>query len=797
MNPMPFSRLPMPTRRRGLSCSLALACLLVSCGGEGSAPVALNPGSAPAANDLSIPTEFSATEILLPDGSVVDTRSLAGGGVSLASVSTFATGLGSPYDVELATAGSLAGNFIATDFSRRLTRITPTGTVFNQILLTNSANPPARRPIGIEIDSNNNFIVTDLENGQLIRITPTGTITSLTSAFALGGSPFDVYEIDPGGDYLVAGGFSGTVLRVPRGGGAVTTVASGPSVGVPVGITEDAAGNFIVTDFGNPSPGRLLSLDGSTFAVTELLSPGEGGIVQPTFITPGLNEFDGVFFFGDFSNQIFAYNPATDEVGQVADSSDLGSGSAPFGLTQSGGDLFVLDLFNSRLLQVTPDPTEIRGTVFNDINGNGAEDGGEPGIPGVTVFLDEDNDGILDGGETSIMTDGNGEYLFQGLPFDTYTVAQEVPTNFEQTFPGLNPSSGVVFSSLITTAGNPNDAVVSAGSDFDGVALLEITATNGNFLCTGTLLPSGMHILTAAHCFTTIEGSNTNTVTALDVVFDLPSGTETISIPSPGTDITLNPSWTNTDPNATGDIAIVTLPSEASTEALRSFFYRCSDELTQSTFTKVGYGPIGTLFTGATDPNDTDPILKLAGQNTYDALNTDFLNPLLQELNAQTGSSIATATDDTQLLYDFDSGFSTNDALGIQAGDLLPSPTPVVSPAPNTGLGSDEVFVVPGQGDSATARPRGDSGGPAFVLNQVAGVTSFIISLGPPSDTDDQTNSSGGEIAGDTRVSQFAGFIDPIIGTPEFPRRQTVEITLPEQVEIRDFGNRNFVTPGC
>src|SRR5207302_968506 len=43
----------------------------------------------------------------------------------------------------------------------------------------------------------------------------------------------------------------------------------------------------------------------------------------------------------------------------------------------------------------------ISGQVFNDLNGNGIKDVGEPGQQGVTVFLDSNNNGVLDAGETS------------------------------------------------------------------------------------------------------------------------------------------------------------------------------------------------------------------------------------------------------------------------------------------------------------------------------------------------------------------------------------------------------------
>ena len=66
----------------------------------------------------------------------------------------------------------------------------------------------------------------------------------------------------------------------------------------------------------------------------------------------------------------------------------------------------------------------ISGTVFNDTNGNGVLDAGEPGMSNVNVQ-------ITGGGSTS--TDLNGNYSFTGLQSGTYTITETVPTGFVPT----------------------------------------------------------------------------------------------------------------------------------------------------------------------------------------------------------------------------------------------------------------------------------------------------------------------------------------------------------------------------
>ena len=72
-------------------------------------------------------------------------------------------------------------------------------------------------------------------------------------------------------------------------------------------------------------------------------------------------------------------------------------------------------------------PGAIGDIVWNDLNGDGYQDPGEPGIPNVTLDLYRETDGIpgLTPGDTKIdstVSDADGGYLFPGLLNDTYYV---------------------------------------------------------------------------------------------------------------------------------------------------------------------------------------------------------------------------------------------------------------------------------------------------------------------------------------------------------------------------------------
>lgn len=85
--------------------------------------------------------------------------------------------------------------------------------------------------------------------------------------------------------------------------------------------------------------------------------------------------------------------------------------------------------------------SSIGDTVFNDTNGNGIQDTGEPGIGNVTVNLRDSSGNII----STTTTDTNGNYRFPNLPSGNYTVAvPNPPAGFSPTLvsPPINLRPG-------------------------------------------------------------------------------------------------------------------------------------------------------------------------------------------------------------------------------------------------------------------------------------------------------------------------------------------------------------------
>ena len=251
------------------------------------------------------------------------------------------------------------------------------------------------------------------------------------------------------------------------------------------------------------------------------------------------------------------------------------------------------------------------------------------------------------------------------------------------------------------------------GEGFDGVVRIAV----GGYYGTGVLLFDGRAVLTAAHIFG-------NGVQQASVFFDVPGGVQSFQSRA----VSMHPLYQPSEGNH--DLALLWLPG-APLAAARHALYRESDE-TGKIFSFAGYGVPGTGSRGLEEGYTGTPV-RLQASNRFDA----DAGELKYSLGDWMGWSPAPGT---QLVADFDDGSLEHDALGRLLGIRDP------------GLGLQEGLITPG-----------DSGGPAFIEGAVAGIASYVASLGRGStlpDPDDVLNSSFGEIAAWQRVSHYQQWID-------------------------------------
>lgn len=260
---------------------------------------------------------------------------------------------------------------------------------------------------------------------------------------------------------------------------------------------------------------------------------------------------------------------------------------------------------------------------------------------------------------------------------------------------------------MVTVTANYNNSRyrASPGEGYDGVVQVSVNGYYG----TGSLLYDGRAILTAAHLF---EGASSQPVT---VTLETATGEQTLAAAR----VLVHPGYDTS--SSSNDLAIVWLPQTAPASANRYNLYRTSDELGH-TFDMVGYGLTGSGSTGRIEATAA-PTRHIAW-NQFDGLANELPGTSWHPLVG------------TQLIADFDSGSSRNDALGQLIG------------VRNTGLGVDEGLIAPG-----------DSGGPAFINGLVAGVASYTTSYAS-ADIDSSVDSSFGEIAAWQRASVYQQWID-------------------------------------
>lgn len=287
---------------------------------------------------------------------------------------------------------------------------------------------------------------------------------------------------------------------------------------------------------------------------------------------------------------------------------------------------------------------------------------------------------------------------------------------------------------LYTSLDNPSNHIVQTSDPHDGVAKLILIRSDGTFGCTGTLASDKIHVFTAAHCVADDFGT-----------YNLLSGSATFEGNSEFITISIDSANSVKHPDYDGDfikgndIAILKLTS--SPTGVPGIPHATSGNAVGSVVDKTGYGLSG-YFSSGTDSSSYPFGIQREGQNRYDALG----DTMYSALGLTAGTDYVSGA---VYQYDSDDGTSGHDAFGFFFG------------ISNNGLGINEVISA-----------SGDSGGPTFVNGELAGITSYGITLQYTNKkTSDCTkqfgqpklDSSCGEFAGDTRVSKYSDWIATVL----------------------------------
>lgn len=229
-----------------------------------------------------------------------------------------------------------------------------------------------------------------------------------------------------------------------------------PALGTLLSVQFSLAGtNRTATRFENRDTTAWTTTTGSDVIIT-VNDPFAAPLVAVTPIVRFVNEvsrYDNVLDYGGTSG---ATNPAQ-EVGAstsrllIAGVDDVSAyvGTANFdlgiiadatGFYEGSGDYrFIVNTTACAKVQVTyefqppqEDPLgELGDRVWHDLNSDGIQDPGEPGLPGWTVTLiDADSNTVIG----SMPTGDDGKYLFPALPAGNYRVTVTPQPNYNQTY---------------------------------------------------------------------------------------------------------------------------------------------------------------------------------------------------------------------------------------------------------------------------------------------------------------------------------------------------------------------------
>ena len=281
------------------------------------------------------------------------------------------------------------------------------------------------------------------------------------------------------GDFVTFSPYpSGSAINIGNGGvlSAVNTQFVSSDLGYSAGINVNSGGRLIASN--------------STFALSYLnFDSGSNGTLSSDSLANSLTISSGavINIHGNDFTKIGANGVVA--VGDPNATIDLTSNY--WGTTVSTQiDAKILDHVDAPTLRplvnygnyLSAPPATIVGIAFNDLNGDGVQDGGETGLGGVQVYLDSNNNGVFNTGEPSTITDPTGAYSFSGLAAGTYVVRELAPAGDVQTAPpATSVATTETFDGIAAGVGN----LVSGTAGFTGGTVFAPSSSQRNLLASG------------------------------------------------------------------------------------------------------------------------------------------------------------------------------------------------------------------------------------------------------------------------------------------------------------------------
>jgi uncharacterized membrane protein len=202
----------------------------------------------------------------------------------------------------------------------------------------------------------------------------------------------------------------------------------------------------------------------------------------------------------------------------------------------------------------------ISGAVFNDTDGDGHRDTGEPALANQRVYLDANKNGAFDTSERSALTNSAGDYIIKSLAGGSYRVRVVAPSGWRRTTPGSGYYDLTLAAGANATARNfgLTRNVLISGSVFNDIDRDKVRDANEGGL-------GAWRVFIDKDNDGKLDAGEPNVVTNSAGNFSfkaLPAGTYTVRIVRPS-------GWTQTTPTANGGAFRITLAAGANSASLR------------------------------------------------------------------------------------------------------------------------------------------------------------------------------------------------------------------------------------
>ena len=213
---------------------------------------------------------------------------------------------------------------------------------------------------------------------------------------------------------------------------ALTEALPAPKFGATPGLPADGSTVQVLTGFKIVTPWRFdpASVTASNFEIRGAGTDGKFDTADDVLIPFTIN--DGAEYRVGTNSLVFKFAALpTDTYRFTAKSGGLVD---PFNTALDGnGDGTVTA--NDDFVRTWNARPQISGRVFEDWNGNGIADLGDPGVTNATVYIDANGNGKQDASEKFQVTGPGGTFAFGGLANGTYNVRQALAPGYAETAP--------------------------------------------------------------------------------------------------------------------------------------------------------------------------------------------------------------------------------------------------------------------------------------------------------------------------------------------------------------------------